>query len=62
MDNDDVLFYLPEGPALLAVVHLTWSDRTPEKDTRLPWTTLYASVAEWIEKGLDRDAQEYGSV
>ncbi|MGH7694771.1 MAG: hypothetical protein ACRENH_07310 [Gemmatimonadaceae bacterium] len=55
-DNDDVLFYLPAGPALLAVVHLTYSARTPEPDPRFPYTTLYASVREWIEQCLTPDA------
>jgi len=49
LDTDDVLFYLPDGPTLLAVVRLTYSERTPEPDPRFPYTTLYASVEEWIE-------------
>ena len=58
-DNDDVLFYLPDGPAMLAVVHLTWSTRTPEPDARLPWTDLYQSVQEWIEQRMIPDAVEW---
>jgi hypothetical protein len=27
VDQDDVLFWLPAGPTLLAVVHLTYSGR-----------------------------------
>ena len=58
LDNDDVLFYLPEGPALLAVVHLTYSERTPEPDARFPWTVVYTSLNEWIDQCLRRDAEE----
>jgi len=57
-DNDDVLFYLPDGPAMLAVVHLTWSTQTPEPDARLPWTDLYQSVPEWIDQRMMPDAEE----
>ena len=58
-DNDDVLFYLPDGPAVLAVVHLTWSTRTPEPDSRFPWTDLYQSVQEWIDQRMIPDAEEW---
>ena len=58
LDNDDVLFYLPAGPAYLAVVHLTYSSRTPEPDPRFPGTTLYASLQEWIEQCMIRDSQQ----
>jgi hypothetical protein len=57
-DNDDVLFFLPDGPAMLAVVHLTWSSRTPEPDARVPWTDLYQSVQEWIDRRMIPDAEE----
>jgi hypothetical protein len=57
-DNDDVLFYLPDGPAMLAVVHLTWSTQTPEPDARIPWTDLYQSVQEWIDQRMIPDAEE----
>ena len=58
LDNDDVLFFLPQGPALLAVVHLTDSTRTPEPDPRVPHTRLFESVREWIDQCLTPDAEE----
>ena len=58
MDTDDVLFYLPSGPAMLAVVHLTWSTRTPEPDPRFPCTDLYQSVSQWIEQRMIPDGDE----
>ena len=58
LDDDDVLFYLPEGPALLAVVHLTYSTRTPEPDPRFPYTRLYASLDEWIERCLMQEGDD----
>ena len=51
LDQDDFLFYLPDGPSMLAVVHLTFSRRVPEPDSRIPWTVLYGSVREWIDDG-----------
>jgi hypothetical protein len=48
-DADDVLFYLPDGPAPLAVVHLTWTGRR-ERKPEFPWTMLYHSVAEFVEQ------------
>jgi hypothetical protein len=59
MDSDDVLFYLPSGPAMLAVVHLTWGRRTPEPDPRFPYTDLYQSVSQWIERRMIPDATEF---
>lgn len=58
LDDDDVLFYLPGGPALLAVVHLTYSTRMPEPDSRFPYTRLYSSVREWIDQCLLPDAHD----
>jgi hypothetical protein len=58
LDNDDVLFYLPAGPAMLAVVHLTYSERIPEPDPRFPYTVLYASLREWIDQCLVPDAHD----
>lgn len=52
-DTDDVLFWLPDGPALLAEVHLTWRKET---DARWPWTVLFESIEEW--SAHDRDARE----
>ena len=58
VDTDDILFYLPNGPALLAVVHLTYSTRTPEPDPRFPYTDLYHSVGEWIDQRMIPDGRE----
>jgi len=58
LDTDDVMFYLPDGPAMLAVVHLTYSTRTPEPDPRFPYTDLYQSVPEWIEQRMIPDSNE----
>jgi hypothetical protein len=49
VDNDDVLFHLPDGPALLAVVHLTWTGQR-ERKPEWPHTQLYHSVAEFVER------------
>ena len=57
-DMDDVLFYLPDGPGLLAVVHLTWSSRTPEPNPQIPWTNLYNSVQEFVDQRMIPDADE----
>ena len=59
VDTDDVLFYLPKGPAMLAVVHLTFSPRTPEPDPRFPYTDLYHSVREWIDQRMIPDGHEF---
>jgi hypothetical protein len=42
---DDVLFWLPDGPALLAMVHLTWRHET---DPEWPFTQLFDSVEAWM--------------
>jgi hypothetical protein len=51
VECDDVLFATgaPENP--LAVVHLTWASRT-ESDPQWPYTTLYNSWPDWIERRL----------
>jgi hypothetical protein len=51
LDNDDVLFHLPDGPALLAVVHLTWTGQR-ERRPEWPQTELYRSVAEFVERRM----------
>lgn len=58
VDNDDVLFWLPAGPAALAVVHLTWSGKR-ERSPQWPATQLYASVSEWVEQGMRADHAEF---
>jgi hypothetical protein len=57
LDDDDVLFYLPAGPAPLAVVHLTYSARLLEPDPRFPHTTLYESVQEWVDTCMIPDSE-----
>lgn len=54
IDDDDVLFYLPDGPASLAVVHLTWTGHR-ERKPEFPWTVLYHSVADFAERCMRPD-------
>jgi hypothetical protein len=49
-----VLFHLPDGPALLAVVHLTWTGQ-PERRPEWPHTELYHSVADFAERCMRPD-------
>ncbi len=58
-DCDDALFLLDDGT--LAVVHLTWSGRQ-DMDPKVPWTTQYQSIDEFVEKTMLPDAREYGSL
>jgi hypothetical protein len=57
-DDDVVLFALPTYQQPLAVVHLTWSGRR-EADARWPATEFFASLEEWVERGMKPDHQEY---
>ena len=52
-DSDDVLFYLGESEPIFAVVHLSY-----QRETRPEWpsTTLFTTLAEWIEHCLIPDA------
>lgn len=52
-DADGVLFRLPDGPALLALVHLTWRRET---DPRWPFTTSFDSVEAWM--AFEREDRE----
>lgn len=56
LDTDDVLFSLPDGPAPLAVVHLTWAGR--ERSPQWPATELYRSVDDFITRRMLPDAEE----
>jgi len=56
-DTDDVLFFLPDGPEPLAVVHLTWAEH-PERRPEWPSTDFFASLTDWIERGMKVDARE----
>jgi hypothetical protein len=54
-DNDDVLFFLPDRPQPLAVVHLTWRrEQSPE----WPWTVFFSSLQDWVERCMKRDHDE----
>jgi hypothetical protein len=57
-DCDDVLFLLPDHAALLAVVHLTWAGKR-EMNPAFPHTTFYASLADWVERGMKQDHIEF---
>jgi hypothetical protein len=59
LDTDDVLFFLPEGPAPLAVVHLSWTGRC-ETRPEWPWTELYTSIPDWVERRMRADHAECG--
>jgi hypothetical protein len=50
-NKDDVLFWLPDGPAGFAEVHLTW---TGKRESRPEWprTRLFSSFEDWVERGL----------
>src|SRR5436190_12774395 len=57
-DRDDALFFLPDNQFPLAVVHLTWTGRR-EKKPEWPHTTFYASVEDWVERGMKPDHCEF---
>lgn len=59
-DCDDVLFFLPDGPQPLAVVHLTWSGRR-ESSPQWPQTTFYSSVEDWVERCMRPDHLEFNN-
>lgn len=57
-DCDDVIFYLPNNVFPLAVVHLTWSGKI-EESAEFPWTVLYSSVEDWVERCMKVDHEEW---
>jgi len=57
-DCDDVLFFFPDSPDPLAVVHLTWRMKT-EPDARWPHTMFYSSLDEWIQNRMKPDHLDY---
>jgi hypothetical protein len=57
-DRDDVLFFLPDNPLPLAVVHLTWTGKR-EKNPEWPHTTFYSSLDDWIERRMEPDHLEF---
>lgn len=56
-DCDDVLFFLPDGPTPLAVVHLTWSGGAGNREW--PRTTFYESLDDWVERRMRPDHSEF---
>jgi hypothetical protein len=59
-DCDDVLFVSTDEPPLVAVVHLTYANRS-EGDPRWPETTFFDSVQDWIERGMKADHDDFFS-
>ena len=57
VDQDDVLFWLPEGPAPLAVVHLTYAGRERSPEWRL--TQLYHTFDDWVETRMRADHADH---
>lgn len=59
LDNDDVLFFLPDRSPSLVVVHLTWRRR--EDDPAVwPSAIFYASADEWAEQCMRPDHEAIG--
>ena len=52
---DDVLFQLLDGSGRYATVHLTWKRGTSE----WPYTRVFWSEADWLDRGLRADHEEY---
>jgi len=57
-DCDAVLFVSVDEPQIIAVVHLTWSGR-PEREPRWPETIFFASIEDWIERGMIVDHADF---
>lgn len=57
-DCDDVLFVSADEPTVVAVVHITYANR-PESDPRWPETTIFASMEDWIERGMKQDHDDF---
>lgn len=58
IDNDDVLFYLPDYEKPFAVVHLIWSGKQ-DIHSDFPWTVFFSSLADWIENCLKPSHKEF---
>jgi hypothetical protein len=54
VDQDDVLFLLPDEPNPLAVVHLTYSPDSGD-DPAQPRTVFYSSLDDWLRRGMAAD-------
>lgn len=57
-DQDDMLFALQDGSGRLAVVHLTYSQKT-ERDARVPHTEIYSDWSHFERERMLRDAAEW---
>lgn len=58
IDQDDVLFELRGHEKLLAVVHLTWSQRS-EQNSKYPRTHLFGGWDDWVREKLIPDHEAY---
>jgi hypothetical protein len=56
IDQDDVLFALEGEDKALAVVHLTWSDKTSPP---YPRTKLFESWDHWVRESMRPDHEDY---
>jgi hypothetical protein len=59
IDRDDILFELSGFEKQLAVVHLTWSQKS-EQDSKYPMTKLFAEWDDWVREKLLPDHEDYG--
>jgi hypothetical protein len=62
VDQDDVLYLLPDEPQPLVVVHLGWGTGhfdDPEGRKKFPWTVFYSSLEDWLERGMAADRAGY---
>jgi hypothetical protein len=62
VDQDDVLFLVPDAPKPLAVAHLTWhpvSPGDPNYSADLPHTIFYSSLDDWLSRGMAADHAEF---
>jgi hypothetical protein len=57
-DCDDVLFVSTDDPFIVAVVHLTYANK-PEPDPRWPGTAFFASLDDWLERGMKPDHEDF---
>ena len=58
IDNDDVLFFLPDYEKPFAVVHLTWSGKQ-DSHSEFPQTVFFSSLEDWMENCLKLDHKEF---
>ena len=58
LDCDDVLFVSGDEPPVVAVVRLTYANRS-ELDPRWPGTTFFQSMEDWTERGMGADQKDF---